>query len=172
MTRSTDFSLEALFHALDAQRLERGLTWAEVTREINRESERSPLHPVHASTVKSTRTQRVAEADGILQMLLWLRRSPESFTPGFSPSNARRIRLPEVPAHRILRFDTRKLHAALDTRRREKDLTWAALARELGVGPASLTQLAKGGRTSFPQVMRMVGWLERKAAEFTHASDA
>ena len=90
MTRSTDFSLEALFHALDAQRLERGLTWAEVTREINRESERSPLHPVHASTVKATRTQRVAEADGILQMLLWLRRSPESFTPGFSPSRGLR----------------------------------------------------------------------------------
>jgi hypothetical protein len=40
------------------------------------------------------------------------------------------------------------------------------------VGPASLTQLANGGRTSFPHVMRMVGWLERKAAEFTHASDA
>jgi len=31
MTGSTEFSLEALFHALDAQRLERGLTWADDT---------------------------------------------------------------------------------------------------------------------------------------------
>ena len=172
MNRPGDFSLEALFHELDAQRLDRGQSWAEATREINREHERASFRPLSTSTVKATRTQLIAEADGVLQMLLWLRRSPESFMPDASPSEDVRSSLPTVPAYRILRFDTKKLHAALDTKRREKDLTWAALARELGVGPSSLTQLGKGGRTSFPQVMRMVGWLERRAAEFTHASEA
>jgi len=37
---------------------------------------------------------------------------------------------------------------------------------------ASLTHLAKGGRTAFPQVMRMVQWLGRCAAEFTFAAEA
>jgi hypothetical protein len=126
MTRSSDFSLEALFHALDAQRLERGMTWAEATREINREHKRSSLHPVSAATVKATRAQMVAEADGVLQMLLWLGRAPESFMPGVAPSEDARSRLPEVPAYRIPRFDTRKLHAALK-HDAEKNLTWAEL---------------------------------------------
>ena len=172
MTRPGDFSLEALFAALDAQRLALGLTWAEATREINRESERSISRRVSAYTVKATRTQMTAEADGILQMLLWLHRTPESFVTGLAPSDERRARLPEIPPHRILRFDTKKLHAALDTRRMESQLTWAQLARELGVGAASLTHLSRGGRTAFPQVMRMVRWLGRSAAEFTRAAEA
>jgi hypothetical protein len=172
MARPNDFSLDALFAALDAQRLALGLTWAAATLEINRESERRGLRRVSASTVKATRTQMTAEADGILQMLLWLQRTPESFVTGRVPSDERRAHLPEVPPHRILRFDTKKLHAALDTQRMERQLTWSQLARELGVGATALTHLAKGGRTAFPQVMRMVQWLGRCAAEFTRAAEA
>ncbi|MGA7622113.1 MAG: hypothetical protein WB630_00080 [Candidatus Acidiferrales bacterium] len=102
MTRSTDFSLSALYEALDAQRQARGLSWAQVTREMNRQSERTSLHPLSSSTVKGVGTSTVAEGDGVLQMLLWLNRSPESFLPGHLESEGDKTRLPEISCHQIL----------------------------------------------------------------------
>ena len=86
-----------------------------------------------ASTVTSLRTKAVAEGDGVLQMLLWLNRSPESFVPDHPQSGEVSSRLPIVPAHQVLRFDTRKLHAALDAQRRDMKMTWAQVARETGL---------------------------------------
>jgi hypothetical protein len=171
MTRSNDFSLAALYAALDAQRTAHGLSWSQATAEINRVSERPAIHPISPSTVTGTRTKSVAEGDGVLQMLLWLNRPPESFVPGYRESEEGDRRLPVVAPHQILRFDTQKLHAALNSRRIERNLTWAQVARELALGVSSLTHLANGGRTGFPHVMRMTGWLGRTAADFTRASD-
>ncbi len=77
----SDFDLRALFDALDAKRQERGLSWAELTREVNRF--RTQGHPIAASSITSLRDKAVAEGDGVLQMLIWLDRSPESFIPSF-----------------------------------------------------------------------------------------
>jgi transcriptional regulator with GAF, ATPase, and Fis domain len=171
-TRSpTDFNLGDFYTALDSLRRARGLSWPGAMREINRQSERQSTHPVSVSTVTGLRTKAVAEADGVLQMLLWLNRTPESFLPEHSTSDNVRERLPEVSPHQVLRFDTRKLHAALDEQRRARNMTWAQVARELGLGVSSLTHLSKGGRTGFPHVMRIVRWLKRPAAEFTRISD-
>ena len=164
MTRSDDFDLAALHQALDAQREARGQSWADVIREINRGAARA----VASSTVSRLRTRQVAEADGVLQMLVWLGRTPESFVAGHRGDDAG-APLPAGPGG-IQRFDTRGLHAALDARRVERRLTWTQLARDLGVGPSSLTGLARGGRTSFPQVMRMVRWLGEPAARFVRRS--
>jgi hypothetical protein len=83
-------------------------------------------------------------------MLRWLDRTPESFVPGHDGPAAR---LPEVPTGRVLRFDTAAIYSALDTRRIERKLTWIGVAREIGgCTAASLTRLAKGGRTAFPDV--------------------
>jgi len=72
---------------------------------------------------------------------------------------------------RILRFDTRAIYAALDARRTERGMTWRQVAAEIGgLNAASLTHLAKGGRTSFPGVMRITAWLGRSAANFTRAA--
>jgi hypothetical protein len=65
---SGDFSLEALHAALDAQRRARGLTWSAALREISRVSER-PGRRLSLSTLKGVGTRRVAEGDGVLQML-------------------------------------------------------------------------------------------------------
>lgn len=165
MTRSDDFSLAALYAALDAQRRARGLTWSAATREINQRFERSAAAPLAVSTVTGTRTRAVAEGDGVLQMLLWLERTPESFLPGHPDDGG--TRLPAVASDRILRFDTPAIHAALDARRAERARTWAQVAKDLGLGVTSLTRLANGGRTAFPQVMRMIGWLDQPAARFT-----
>ena len=171
MTRSSDFSLAALYAALDAQRQARGLSWSQATREINRQSERISVHPISPSTVTGTRTKTVAEGDGVLQMLLWLNRTPESFVLGHQECDEAGTRLPDIPTHQVLRFDTTKLHAALDAQRVARKMTWAQVARETGLSVSNLTHLSKGGRTGFPHVMRIVRWLGRPAAQFTRASD-
>lgn len=92
--------------------------------------------------------------------------------PGHPHSEDASARLPQVPPRHILRFDTKKLHAALDAQRVERKMTWAQVAKEVGLGVSSLTHLSSGGRTSFPQVMRIVRWLARPAAQFTRASES
>jgi hypothetical protein len=168
--RPGDFSLRALYAALDAQRRARGLSWSAATREMNGQSGRPSGHRLSPSTVTGTRIRTVAEGDGVLQMLRWLKRTPESFVSGHQASDGRG-RLPEVPSHQTLRFDTRKVYEALEAQRVERQLTWAQVALEVGVGPSSLTYLSHGGRTAFPQVMRIVRWLAKPAAEFTRTSN-
>src|SRR5262249_2247717 len=101
-------------------------------------------------------------------LLRWLDRTPESFLPDPPWYGAG---LPRAPRERILRVDAAKLHAALDAQRGARGLTWAALARQLGLGASSLTRLAQNGRLAFPPVMRLPGWLGRPLAEFTRVSD-
>jgi hypothetical protein len=74
-----------------------------------------------------------------------------------------------VSPNRILRFDARAIYSALDVRRRERQLTWAQVAKEIGgfTTVNTLTHLAKGGRVGFPHVMRVFRWLGRPAASFT-----
>jgi hypothetical protein len=168
--RSRDFSLQALYTALDAQRRRRGQSWSKATQEMNGHSGRSSGHRLSPSTVTGTRTRAVAEGDGVLQMLRWLNRTPESFVPGH-PESDDGGRLPEVASHHMLRFDTKKLHAAIDLARVERKLTWAQVAQEVGIGVSSLTYLSRGGRTAFPQVMRVVRWLAKPAAQFMRTSN-
>ena len=162
-----DFSLADLHAALDAQRRARGLTWAQAAREIGRQVAAVSGRGLSPSTVTGLSTRGNAEADGVLQMLLWLERSPESFARGDRAAAERAARLPDPGAGRVLRFDTARLHAALDARRVERGLTWAQLARELDVGATTLSHLAAGGRTAFPHVLRLTRWLELPAARFT-----
>jgi hypothetical protein len=171
LTRASDFSLKALYAALDAQRQARGQSWSEATREINRQSGRSSSRGLSASTVTGTSSRRAAEGDGVLQMLRWLNRTPESFVPGYEESEDVGAGLPAIPAKQILRFDTKRLHGALDAQRIARKMTWAQVAKDVGLGVSSLTYLSKGGRTGFPHVMRIVRWLGRPAAQFMRASD-
>ncbi len=164
-----DFDLRALYDAMDQRRRERNLTWAAVAREM---SGVTKPRATASSTVTGIGRRRVAEGDGVLTMLRWLGRTPESFVADVADANADRFRLPAVPAGRILRWDARALFEALDAERRERQLTWAAVAREVGgVTPAMITGLAKGGRVALPPAMRMVRWLDRPAVAFTRISD-
>ena len=140
---SADFSLVALYAALDGQRQARGLSWAAAAREIGRDS--TAISP---STVKALRTGIVAEGDGVLQMLLWLQRSPESFVPRRT-ADERTARLPIVPPDRILRFDTRMLYGAVNGHRKERQLSWTEAAIEIGVSVHVVTSLSNGGVPGF-----------------------
>ena len=167
--RRSDFDLRALYDALDAQRIARGISWAALAREVNRF--RAGGHPVAASTITGLRVTRVGEGDGILQMLLWLGRTPESFVPGVADPSAPRFRLPALTREQVLRWDTPALFSALNEQRQERGLTWAEVAGEIGgCTPGMLTNLSKGGRVGFPHVMRLVRWLDRPAVTFTRSA--
>jgi len=164
-----DFDLKALHAALDAQRRARGLTWAQATREIGTVGTML-RRPVASSTITGLSTKRVAEADGVLEMLRWLGRAPESFVPGHSSAELTSGSLPEADAREVLRFDTRKLYEALDGRRVTLRYTWQQMASMIGVPATHMRTLAKGGRTAFPDVMRLTAWLKLPAAQFVRVS--
>ena len=164
-----DFDLRMLYLALDAERRRRGLTWAQATREINDVGPVVKIHPIATSTITGLRTKAVAEADGVLQMLRWLRRAPESFMSGLSPALAASS-LPPADVREVLRFDTEKLHESLDLRRRDRALVWPDVAAAIGVPESHVRGLKRGGRTGFPGVMRLTRWLERPASDFIRRS--
>jgi hypothetical protein len=142
------------------------LTWAALTVEVNRH--RTELHPIAQSTIVGLKEKAGGEGDGILQMLVWLGRTPESFVPGIPAADAPRFKLPALTRGEILRWDTRALFAALDSRRQARRWTWSALARDVGgFTPTMLTNLATGPRIGFPRVMRIVRWIGEPAVTFT-----
>jgi transcriptional regulator with XRE-family HTH domain len=164
-----EFQLTELYEALDEGRKAKGLTWQALLDEING----NPRQPrgIAVSTVTGLRTKRVAEGDGILGMLVWLGRSPESFMPGHPLASAPGSALPQVrPGHRGLRWDVQLLYAAIQSRRAERALTWQEVADEIGCSKNSLTGLVKARRVGFPGVMNLVWWLERPAADFVRSS--
>ena len=167
---NADFDLKALYDALDERRRSLDMSWAAVARAINRFE--ASIRPMATSTITGLATQAVAEGDGVLQMLLWLDRTPESFVAGFVGADAERYRLRRVENGGILRWDTKALHSAVDAQRQARGMTWKDVAAQIGgVAPASLTGLAKGGRTAFPGVMRIVRWLGQPASGFTRVSN-
>src|SRR5262249_60066593 len=138
----------------------RGLSWQRLAREISAPFGRVPSRPISPSTLSGLRSHRAIEGDGVLQMLRWLHRAPESFVPGQACAHPEVAMLPDVGSTRILRFDTRKIYAMLDAQRAGRALTWTQVAREIGGGsPPRLTRSAHRGRTPLPPGARVAGWL-------------
>jgi len=165
-----EFDLRSLYEAVDQRRRFRKLSWAGVAQEINHS--RTGGHPIAPSTIRGLRGKAVAEGDGVLQILLWLGRTPESFLRGAENADAEPYRLTHPQPGRILRWDAKALYSALNVQREARGLTWGAVAQQVGgFSPGMLTRLARGGRVGFPGVMRIVRWLNRPAAKFTRISD-
>ncbi len=169
MTRLLPFDLRALHAALSSARMERGLSWTEVLAQINRAFAGTPSIPISLGTLCAMDRKSSVTSAVVLQALRWLGRTPESFLaaadqqPYFGPAQA----LPEPGPGRILRFDTRALHAALDACRTDAGLSWKQLAGQLpGFTPAMLTNLATGPLIGFPRVMFPTQWLHQPAAHF------
>jgi hypothetical protein len=159
---SGTFDVHALYTALDTERCLRQMSWKEVAREVG---------GVSPSTLTGMRTRGSVEGDGVLQMLRWLGRTPESFMPVYQAA-AGENSLPQAGPSQTLRFDTKAIYAALDARRLERKMTWQQVANEIGeINASNLTRLAHGGRVSFPNVLRIFGWLGRPAASFIWVSD-
>jgi hypothetical protein len=75
---SFDFDLEQLFRSIDHARLDRGLTWAALARQVG----------VATSTIRRFESAVDAEADGVLTLISWVGVPPERFV--------RRTSIPEV----------------------------------------------------------------------------
>jgi len=156
---ATGFSVRALHDALDTRRRTREMSWQQVAREIG---------GVSASTLTGMRDRSTLEGDGVLQMLRWLGRTPESFVPDHDGTSTATTLLPQVRPDQMLRFDAVAIYKALDSQRVARGMTWPQVANEVGGSSAAdLTRLAQGGRVGFPKVMRVIGWLGRPVADFT-----
>lgn len=67
------FNTAALYEAMDAQRRARGMSWADVGRELK----------ISPSTLTRTKRGGRMEVDGMLAMVRWVGRTVESFTFGY-----------------------------------------------------------------------------------------
>ena len=162
-----NFDMQGLHAAVDAARRARELSWTALMVEINKPFEGTPSIPISVSTVRGMRNKSSVTSAVVLQILRWLGRTPESFLSGSCAAPQASETLPEPGPGRILRFDTRAMHAALDAERLKRSMKWKQVAEELpGFSESMLTNLAKGPLVGFPRVMLITQWLGRPAASF------
>ncbi|MFN0054643.1 MAG: hypothetical protein ACKV0T_20925 [Planctomycetales bacterium] len=158
------FDLKALYAAIEDERTRRGLTWSGVAKEI---AER--FAKVSASTIQGIGKSPRVEGDGVLQILLWLGRAPESFVPDYGGAL---VSLRPADSGKVLRWDTASIFSALDQKRTAGNMSWKEVANAIGgITPQQLKGLAKGGRTTLPEVMNVAVWLGVPASQLTRASD-
>lgn len=170
-----EFNAFGLYAAMDAQRAERGLSWARVAAEIRAQSivlsERLQDHPIAASTLSGIARRGDTSCQHALAMLRWLGRTPESFLTS-PPAPSQSTAMPRAGTEHRLRWDLVALAASVDARRHERGLTWKQVATELGC-TANQVEGIRTARFSIGMrlAMRIVQWLERPAADFIYAAE-
>jgi hypothetical protein len=162
-----DFDAVALFDAMDAQRVARGLSWRQVADALWEQSavlnRRRPDHPISPSTLTGIAKRRDTTCQHALFILRWLGRSPESFIAGATIDAP----LPAAGPDRRLRWNLARLHEAVDARRRERGLSWTELARVIRCGPSQLTGIRTARYAiAMTLAMRIVQWLGEPASTF------
>jgi hypothetical protein len=154
------FDPQALYDAVNAQRQVRGMTWAELSKELH----------VSTSTIKSMPNRKWGiELDGVICMTRWLGRTVESFAGGHGGPD------PKPGSFKtdggFMRFDTRALYERLDRERQTRRLTWDDVAAKVWPsgpwGADQLKALAKGGRTDVYSALAGCEWLGATIASFT-----
>ncbi len=105
-----------------------------------------------------------------LTLLRWIRRAPEDFLVG-AVVDVGDVRLPAAGSERRLRWTLSELHAALNERRHQRRLTWAALAEEIHCTPNRLTNLKTARLADMGLVMGITQWLGQPAARFVHPAE-
>jgi hypothetical protein len=166
-----DFDMKTLHSVLDAERRARRLSWTELAAQISEPFNGTSSIPISVTTIRNMQSKRSVTSAVVLQILRWLKRTPESFLSGRTSAPSTAELLPAPGPSRILRFDTRALHAALNAARVEQGMTWKQVADELpGFTESMLTNLATGPLIGFPRVMLITQWLRRPAANFVRDS--
>jgi len=163
----------ALYSALDARRVELGLSWKgvadglwELSSELN---DRRRDHPISPSTLTRMASKPYSTCQHALFMLRWLDRNPESFLVGAVDGDDPRFALPPVGPDRRLRWSLKLLWATMDEKRRQDGLTWKQLADLLECTPNQISGLRRARfATGMELAMRIVQWLGRPAADFVY----
>lgn len=167
-----EFDARALYDAMDAERVARGMSWRQVADAIWTQSAvlnaKRRDHPINPSTLTGIAKRHDTTCQHALFILRWLGRSPESFVPG----SAVDAPLPAAGPDRRLRWNLSALYEAIDAQRRERKVTWIQLARELRCGPSQLTGIRTARYAiSMRLAMRIVQWLERPASVFVYVAE-
>ena len=169
-----DFDSVQLYAAMDAQRIERGLSWRQVANELWEQSrvlnELRNDHPISVSTLTGIAKRGDTTCQHALFILRWLGRTPESFLPT-PPVSTDDMALPVIGQDRRLRWDLAAVYESMDQKRRNEDLTWQVLATKLRCSPNQLM----GVRTAryaigMNLMMKIVRWLDQPAATFVYAA--
>jgi len=167
------FDCVALFTALDVERRDRGLDWYALADELWQQSSalnaRRNDHPLCGGAIQRLPQRGATSCQYALFMLRWLGRAPEEFLRG-PVVEVGDVRLPKAGKDRRLRWDLHQTHAALNEERRDRDITWVELARELGCTPNRLTNLRTARLADMDLAMRITQWLGQPAAAFVHAA--
>ena len=162
--RRLKFDPQALYEAVDARRRERGMTWADLSRELR----------ISTSTIQGLTKRGRLELDGVIGLARWVGRTVESFAGGDGGPSPRPSSHGETG--RFLRFQTAALYAALDEERERRAMTWAGIAGEIWpsgeCGPNQLERLAKGGRADVHTVLALCQWLGRTVQSFQRETPA
>ena len=166
------FDCGALISALDAQRADRGLGWTALADELwQQSSELNAQLTDHSlcpgALVRLARRKASMSCQYALIILRWIRRAPEEFLTG-SIVDVGDVRLPEAGTDSRLRWDLSQLHTALNTKRHERELTWAKLAEGLDCTPSRLTNLRTARLSDMDLTMRITQSLGQPAARFIH----
>ena len=67
---------------------------------------------------------------------------------------------------RTSRFDVAALHAAMDSERRSRRLTWKDVAAESGISASTLTRLSQGRQPDVNSLAALTAWLGMSADHF------
>lgn len=173
MNSPEDFDVQRFFAAMDAKRCEQRLSWPALATAIWDQSRvlnaRRRDHPISPATLKKI-------ADGVtcqhaLFVLRWLDVPPESFVAEPNPGTAG-VPLPSTDDAHRLRWNLKKLYAALNAARTTRRATWQQAAFRLRCTPNQLTGLrsAKFG-TDMQLAMRITQALRRPAADFIYIAE-
>jgi hypothetical protein len=169
------FDCEALFQALDTQRLDRGMSWYQLADELWEQSsdlneQRPDDHPLCGGAVQRLQKRGATSCQYGLFMLRWLDRSPEDFLIG-PVVDVGETRLPQAGPDSRLRWDLNQLHTVLNEQRQQRHLTWAKLAERLDCTPSRLTNLRNARLADMDLAMRVTQWVRRPAADFIHPAE-
>lgn len=161
------FDMSLLHASLDAERRRRQLSWTDLVAEINRPFDGTSSIPIAVAAIRDMAKKTSVTSAVVLQVLRWLGQPPEHFLQGDAAPSPAAEPLPEPGPSRILRFDTRAIHGALNAERATRGLTWKQVAAELpGFSESMLSNLATGPLIGFPRVMMLTQWLGVPATRF------
>lgn len=157
--------------ALEAERTKHGLDWTDVARDMWDESAQLNAeladHGLCQGALIRTAKRATMSCQYALVILRWIHRAPEDFLSG-PVVDVGETRLPAAGPDRRLRWHLSEVHAAINARRQDRQLTWAQLGEIIDCTPNRLTNLRTARLADMALTMRVTQWIGRPAAHFIH----
>lgn len=176
MNRIQHFDTHALYLALDAERIHRGISWNRVAKEIWELSpevieQRPDDHPFSPSTIRSMKEKHRTSCQHALFMMRWLNMAPECFLED-PPVEAKNIIFPHAGTNKRPRWSLKRLYLILDKKRLAEGKTWTGVADILGCSPNQLIGLRTAKyATNIDLALRIVQWTNKPSTDFMYLAN-